>query len=462
MMNRKTQYGWMAVGAMLCLLGIGIALKMRDSSKVVAQPDPQVAQSSDPVPDPPPPPKEDAKKAEPKTPEPPVAPPDLSPPPPLPRDDAKKAEPKTTEPPIAPPDLSLPQPPPPGSRPAPPAPAPPSTNVDAPPPLPSAVVPPPLPPPSINEGPPMPPAPDAKNPAVMPPAAPMGEGVPMPQPSPMPPVDPLVDSKLPSVPEKIPAPMPASAIVPVSANSKMEVGPGEPPLAAVVGPLQMYEVRAGGETIQEVARHTLGAGERWMEIQKLNPGLKAGTTLAAGTLVRLPAEACVAITEEIEVIKPLPAMRPKSTPAVVKKLLPLTGTYPCTIDEKHVLTLPKALRDQLGNADTVLVSPGPDQCLWITNQAHLERLAERLELSPAKEMDVRVFKRLYYAQTEKVSLTAEGTMAISEKLVQFAGLRQDVVLVGIDEHFEVWDAAKWRAYTQQKSAEARAAMMEHE
>ena len=74
----------------------------------------------------------------------------------------------------------------------------------------------------------------------------------------------------------------------------------------------------------------------------------------------------------------------------MKKALPLTGTYPCTIDDKRVLTLPKTLRDQLGNTDTILVSPGPDQCLWITNQAHLERLAERLEQSPAKELDVRV------------------------------------------------------------------------
>ena len=56
----------------------------------------------------------------------------------------------------------------------------------------------------------------------------------------------------------------------------------------------------------------------------------------------------------------------------------------------------------------------------------------------------------------------EGKVGISERLVQFAGLRQDVVLVGIDEHFELWDAASWRTYTQKKSAEARSAMAEHE
>jgi MraZ protein len=261
--------------------------------------------------------------------------------------------------------------------------------------------------------------------------------------------------------EPTPAPQPPSAILPVSATTRTDVAPGEPPLAAVAGPLQVYEVRAE-ETVQEIARRTLGNGERWSEIQKLNPTLKSGEPLVKGTLVRLPADAAVSPTDEIDAIKPLPAMRPKSAPDAPKKILPLTGTFPCTLDDKHVLTLPKGLRDQLGNCDTILVSPGPDQCLWITNHAHIERLAERLELSPAKEMDVRVFKRLYYAQTEKAVLTNEGKMSISDKLVQFAGLRQDVVLVGIDEHFELWDAAKWRTYTQQKSAEARSAMTEHE
>ena len=100
----------------------------------------------------------------------------------------------------------------------------------------------------------------------------------------------------------------------------------------------------------------------------------------------------------------------------------------------------------------VLVSPGPDQCLWLTDPTHQERLADRLEHSPAREVDVRVFKRLYYAQTEKAEVGADGRVTISDRLAQFAGLSQEVVLVGIDDHFELWDAARWKQYTQAKSA----------
>ncbi len=100
----------------------------------------------------------------------------------------------------------------------------------------------------------------------------------------------------------------------------------------------------------------------------------------------------------------------------------------------------------------MLISPGPDKCLWLTNQPHLERLGERLDQSQANEADVRVFKRLYFAQTEKLSVNADGRVSIPDRLASFAGLHQELVLVGIDDHFEVWDAGRWRQYTQQKGA----------
>jgi MraZ protein len=227
--------------------------------------------------------------------------------------------------------------------------------------------------------------------------------------------------------------------------------PGEPPLAPAPGPVQIYHVH-GSETLQDIARQTLGSAERWTDLHKLNPTLKTDAPLSPGTTVRLPGDACVQ-SDDAEPVKPLPTLRAKPAPAKAK-VLPLTGTFLCNLDEKGRLTLPRALRDQLAGSETVLVSPGPDKCLWLTNHAHLERLADRLEQSRANEADVRVFKRLYFAQTEKLNVNGDGRVQIPERLAQFAGLHQELVLVGIDDHFEVWDAARWRQYTRQKSAAA--------
>lgn len=124
----------------------------------------------------------------------------------------------------------------------------------------------------------------------------------------------------------------------------------------------------------------------------------------------------------------------------------LTGTYPRTLDDKKRLALAKRVREQLGDPETLFVTPGPDQCLWLYTQESLERLAEKLDQSPATDAEARVFRRLYFAQTEAVDVDGSGRVLIPERLVQFAGLKHEVVLIGVRDHLELWDAERWQQY----------------
>lgn len=127
----------------------------------------------------------------------------------------------------------------------------------------------------------------------------------------------------------------------------------------------------------------------------------------------------------------------------------LTGTYPRSLDEKKRVALPKRVREVLGEPTTLYITPGPDQSLWLYTQASLERLAERLDAAPATDAEARVFRRLYFAQTEAVDLDKAGRILIPERLVQFAGLSQDVILIGVRDHLELWDAARWQSFVEQ-------------
>lgn len=124
----------------------------------------------------------------------------------------------------------------------------------------------------------------------------------------------------------------------------------------------------------------------------------------------------------------------------------LTGTYPRTLDDKKRLGLPRRVREQLGEPVTLFVTPGPDQCLWLYSQAGLEQLAAKLDQAPATDAEARVFRRLYFAQTEAVDIDRSGRILIPERLVQFAALQHEVVLIGVRDHLELWDAQKWQQY----------------
>ena len=124
----------------------------------------------------------------------------------------------------------------------------------------------------------------------------------------------------------------------------------------------------------------------------------------------------------------------------------LTGTHPRSLDDKKRLALPRRVREQLGDPETLFVTPGPDQCLWLYTQADLEQLAAKLDQAPATDAEARVFRRLYFAQTEAVDVDGTGRILIPERLIQFAGLRHEVVLIGVRDHLELWDAQRWQGY----------------
>src|ERR1700687_3092455 len=109
----------------------------------------------------------------------------------------------------------------------------------------------------------------------------------------------------------------------------------------------------------------------------------------------------------------------------------LTGTHPRTLDDKKRMALPKRMRELLQDPQTLFVTPGPDQSLWLYTQTALEELSGKLDQTPATDAEARVFRRLYFAQTEAVDVDRNGRILLSERSMQFAGLRREVMVIGV-------------------------------
>jgi|SRR5262245_22921159 len=124
----------------------------------------------------------------------------------------------------------------------------------------------------------------------------------------------------------------------------------------------------------------------------------------------------------------------------------LTGTHPRTLDDKNRLALPKRIREQLGKTRQLYVTPGADQTLWLYDPRGLQTLSAKLDQAPATDSEARVFRRLFFAQMEMVEIDSQSRILIPDRLVEFAGLGHEVVLLGVQDHLELWNATKWREY----------------
>jgi MraZ protein len=124
----------------------------------------------------------------------------------------------------------------------------------------------------------------------------------------------------------------------------------------------------------------------------------------------------------------------------------LTGTWPRSLDDKGRLAVPKRVRDELGGETLteIFIAPWTDKSLALFTPSAFESLAERFKSS--SKTDVRNYMRLFYARADRGDLDKQGRVRIPDRLREFAELDQKVVLLGVSDHLEVWDATRWEEY----------------
>jgi MraZ protein len=133
----------------------------------------------------------------------------------------------------------------------------------------------------------------------------------------------------------------------------------------------------------------------------------------------------------------------------------LTGTFNRAVDEKLRIAIPKPLREALGSLarGVLYVARGMDGSLALYTEEVLEHLAARLAGSSPNGQDVRAFGRLFYASAQAVELDGQGRVRIPPDLAQWAGLNKEAVLIGVQDHLELWDRQRWEQYVAQKQTD---------
>ena len=138
----------------------------------------------------------------------------------------------------------------------------------------------------------------------------------------------------------------------------------------------------------------------------------------------------------------------------------LTGTFERSLDDKNRIAVPKPLREEFTLASSapaeevvqLYVAPGQDKSLSLYNKVGFDALAQRLASSSSNRAEVLNFQRLLFSRAEKVELDGQGRIRIPERLAEFAQLKRDVMLLGVQDHAEIWDKGVWTEFEQRHAA----------
>ncbi len=135
------------------------------------------------------------------------------------------------------------------------------------------------------------------------------------------------------------------------------------------------------------------------------------------------------------------------------------GSYTLRLDEKGRLALPVRFREQV--ADGMVIKKGQERCIYgLTMGRVAEQSRAAASMAPADTAEARMRARMSFGSMVEVEPDKTGRITIPADLRQYAHLDRDVVVVGVDTRFEIWDQATWDAYVEEQ--EAAFAAMESE
>jgi MraZ protein len=120
--------------------------------------------------------------------------------------------------------------------------------------------------------------------------------------------------------------------------------------------------------------------------------------------------------------------------------------YARQLDERGRIILPAKLREAISGTVYITQSTS-EKCLHLYTEEEWSRVAEKVnQLPTATDYNAAAFVRLFFGKATSVAVDKQGRIPIAKRLVDFAGLSKDVVLVGANTRLEIWDADLWQEY----------------
>jgi MraZ protein len=116
------------------------------------------------------------------------------------------------------------------------------------------------------------------------------------------------------------------------------------------------------------------------------------------------------------------------------------GRHDYSMDERGRVPMPPRFRDELVRG-VILTQGSPDHCIRGFSTEGFAKQAELYLADPVIGRQARVVRRALFAHSYQVEIDGQGRVLVPPALRRWADLEGPVVVVGIGEGFEIWNAA---------------------
>lgn len=123
----------------------------------------------------------------------------------------------------------------------------------------------------------------------------------------------------------------------------------------------------------------------------------------------------------------------------------LIGQYTTKISKKGRLALPAKFKKILGNQ--IIITAGYEKSLMIISKDSFQRVLGQITNRPLTLKPARATDRFLLGSAFDLNLDLQGRFIIPKNLRVYAGLKLQVIFLGIGNRVELWSQENWLEYS---------------
>lgn len=126
----------------------------------------------------------------------------------------------------------------------------------------------------------------------------------------------------------------------------------------------------------------------------------------------------------------------------------LTGEHFLKVDEKGRVFIPAKVREVLKNKgfDYLVLTRSLDNAIFVFFPDAWEELQKKLATLPFANPKARAFKRFILAPATECQLDNQGRILLPQSLREYAGIKNEAILIGLSDRMEIWEPGRWKEY----------------
>lgn len=125
------------------------------------------------------------------------------------------------------------------------------------------------------------------------------------------------------------------------------------------------------------------------------------------------------------------------------------GYYEHLLDEKGRLSLPRKLREGLSEGSLLYVLKGFDGCLSVYNESEFQALCLEVNNISFNKKNSRSYLRIVLGSVVELTLDKVNRIQIPASILAKYHIGHSVALLGVGDHFEIWDLKAYQEYEKQ-------------